>query len=95
MTPCPTCDLECWDHPALHTGTTFFFCMEGFPQTLTCTLNGHAGNLPDLSRRGDGGVEQSQTISSAAAFFPSLVFWAGRGYNVDLWDLAFCYVAET
>lgn len=66
-----------WDHPASCAGVTFFFFLERFPQNLTCTLNGCAGNLPDLSRRGDGGVEPSQTVSSAAAFYsqPGFLSW--------------------
>lgn len=68
---------------------------KGFPKNLTCTSNGRAGNLPDLSRRGGGGVEQSQTLGPAAAFFPSLVFSAGRGHNVGLDDMAFRHIAET
>lgn len=47
----------------------FFFFFEGFPQNLTHP-NGCAGNIPDLSRRGDGGV------SSAAAYSqPSFLSW--------------------
>lgn len=55
----------------------FFFFLEGFPQNLTCIPNGCAGNIPDLSRRGDGGIEPSQTVSSAAAFYsqPSFLSW--------------------
>ena len=67
-----------WDHPASCAGMTFFFFfLEGFPQNLTCIPNGCAGNIPDLSRRGDGGVEPSQTVSSAAAFYsqPSFLSW--------------------
>ena len=78
LTLCLTWDLELWpgtiQHPVL---VWHFFFLEGFPQNLTCTLNGCAGNLPDLSRRGDGGVEPSQTVSSAAAFYsqPSFPSW--------------------
>lgn len=74
----------------------FFFFLEGFPQNLTCIPNGCAGNIPDLSRRGDGGIEPSQTVSSAAAFYsqPSFLSWENiycgpprHGIWSHSWDL--------